>query len=92
MGVEFKTLRELKEKLPEVLKEIKTLNTFADAERVLLDSQLKSACRVLVGYAQPSWFETDEAIQETYNNMLLHQTRAKWLQAQVEKVRNHPEI
>ena len=71
MGVGFKTLRELKQKLPEVLADIKRYNLLADAERVMLDLQLKGACRCLVGERDWSWWESDKSIQETYRNLKL---------------------
>lgn len=92
MEVEFKTLQELKQKLPEVLHEIKTLRLLADAERVMLDAQIQSACRCLVGYTEWSWFESDEAIKETFANKMLHEMRAEWLQSQVDKLKTHPEL
>ena len=92
MGVGFKTLRELKQKLPEVLADIKRYNLLADAERVTLQSQIKGACRCLVGEQEWSWWETQQSIDESYKNLMLYEARAKWLQSQVDKLKTHPNL
>lgn len=92
MEVGFKTVRELKQKLPEVLADIKRLRLLADAESDMLQSQIDGACRCIVGYTDWSWWESDKAIQETYRNMLLHKIRAEWLQSQVNKLNARPEL
>lgn len=92
MRVEFKTLRELKQKLPEALAEIKRLRLLAEAENAMLESQIENACRCITGYTDWTWWATDKAIQETYGNALLYETRAVWLQSQVDKLKTHPEL
>lgn len=88
MEVEFKTLRELKQRLPEVLRDIKRLRLLADAERVIMKSQIRGACEVLVGEQEPSWWYTSRGIEESYRNLMYYEMRAKWLQAQVDKLKN----
>ena len=92
MEVGFRTLRELKQKLPEILRDIKRLNLLADAERVILKSQMRGACKVLVGDQEPSWWETSRSIEESYRNLMYYEMRAKWLQSQVDKLKARSEL
>lgn len=92
MGVGFRTLRELKQKLPQALNDIKRLRLLADCERSILESQMEGACRCLVGEQDWSWWESDKSIQETYRNLKLYEMRANWLQSQVDKLKTHPNL
>lgn len=92
MEVGFRTLREMKQRLPEILRDIKRLNLLADAERVIMKSQMHGASRVLVGDQNPSWWETNRAIEESYRNLMYYEMRAKWLQSQVDKLKARSEL
>lgn len=88
----FKTLRELKERLPQVLDRIKQCHRYAMAETAMLDMQLKDRVNWLVSDRDMSYFETDGAIMETYRNKILYEMEERWLQSQVKKLKEHPQL
>lgn len=87
----FRTLRELKRHLPEVLERIKACRLYAEAERALMYAGLDRS----VDWTHPDeyvWYETEGAIRESYKNSMLYDMEADWLQSQVDKLKGAPEI
>lgn len=92
MRIAFKSLRELKQQLPQVLDRIKTCHQRAMLATAMLDSQLSRRVNWLVSDRDMACFETDGSIMETYRNKLLYEMEEKWLQSQVDKLREHQQL
>ena len=85
MKANFKTLRELKQQLPDVLDKIEFCRTIASIESFLSDAYTKGEFYGL--YTEP-----DRVKYETYRNARKYKMEAEWLQEQVDKLRKHSHL
>ena len=90
MKPSFKSLRELKQQLPEVLQRIQDCRLYAEIERRLAHYSMCDRVNWLASDHMTSWFETDAAIKESYTNSILYDMEADWLQSQVDRLRGCP--
>ena len=85
----YKTIRELKQALPEVLARIQHCRLLADAELCIMESSIYMATEELTSDIDYGWESSHKAIQESCRNHMKYLTEAEYLQELVDKLKQY---